>query len=174
MDSGDVGGLSKLLLQEGETLVGARGYMDPVYRDGYFGGASLLHHVAANPTRTRLPPNHLDVVGALLAAGADPNAANLEGYTVLELATNSAQLRRQNFKIDVLQALIDGGADPNHGGRTLERVFSSRDTSVVAFFCSVGFKPDLRFAAALGAMDQIQGFSTATAICCRTRLLSIP
>ena len=155
-DQGDVEGLQRLLAEEGRPLVRARGFLDPVYRDGYFQGASLIHLAAANPIRLRPSRQHLAVTRILLAAGADPQALNLDGNRVLDLIITGTQLRRQGLQLETLRLVLDGGAQL--GDRILEQAFASGDSAMIALFSKEGFDLDLRFAAGLGDMAALRGF----------------
>ena len=73
--AGDLRRLEQLLLEHPE-LVHARTNLEPPY--GYFAGATLLHHVAWNPSRREPVPNNIvDVARLLLDRGADVNALTL-------------------------------------------------------------------------------------------------
>ncbi len=158
-DQGEVEGLQGLLAEGGRALIDARGFLDPVYRDGYFQGASLIHLAAANPIRRRPSPRHRDVTRVLIAAGADLQAQTLEGNTVMELVVSGAQLRRQGMQQDMVEMLLEGGFPL--GVPILERVFARGDSALLDLFVAQGFDLDLRFAAGLGDMARLQGFFAA-------------
>ena len=62
-----------------------------------FGDVTPLHSAAAAPSR--------EIVVALLAAGADPNARQSGGFTALQAAA-------MNGDAEMARALLDAGADP--------------------------------------------------------------
>jgi hypothetical protein len=63
-------------------ILSARGYLDD---NGPMKGATLLHHIAGEPQRTRLPVNIADVAAVLLEAGSNPDAE-----TLTEMSTGNA------------------------------------------------------------------------------------
>lgn len=64
-----------------------------------FAGRTALHHAAQR--------GDTDMVGQLLAAGADPNQPDADGYTPLHVVAATRQLRHPEF---VARRLINGGA----------------------------------------------------------------
>ena len=81
LDYGDLERLRGLIASD-PALVYARTNLEPPY--GYFTGATLLHHVAGNPSRGRLegllpplPRNTVEMARLLLDSGADVNALTL-------------------------------------------------------------------------------------------------
>jgi hypothetical protein len=71
LDRGDLDGLGALL-RANTFLRDYQARLGEWYDQGYFKGASLLHHVAGNPIRAPLPSNVLNVADLLLNHGADP------------------------------------------------------------------------------------------------------
>ena len=68
-------------------------------------GSTPLHFAATNPDRS--------TITVLLAAGADPNARDLDGSTPLHMAAYASRAAN-------VQQLLEGGADPllkNNAGR---------------------------------------------------------
>ena len=68
-------------------------------------GSTPLHFAATNPDRS--------TISVLLAAGADPNARDLDGSTPLHMAAYASRAAN-------VQQLLEGGADPllkNNAGR---------------------------------------------------------
>jgi len=74
LDAVDLGDVEQLraLLQKAPDLVHARSTSVETPYEGYFHGATLLHHIAGNPSRGDLLDNVVDVALVLLQAGADP------------------------------------------------------------------------------------------------------
>ncbi|BDI28807.1 hypothetical protein CCAX7_008580 [Capsulimonas corticalis] len=124
------------------------------YAQGYFAGATLLHHIAGNPIRCPIPANIVDVTRLLLARGADPNALAGASTTIGLLITS-----RQAFEASVAAPLIElleaSGAserildDPDvlsqplwNGGRATAEALVKRGAAM-----------DVRHAAALGRLD---------------------
>lgn len=86
LDAGDVNRLRALLAAD-PSLVHARTNLERPY--GYFSGATLLHHVAGNPSWTdtrRFGPVTVEIAGALLDAGADPARKDNRGKTAADIA----------------------------------------------------------------------------------------
>lgn len=88
---GDRAALKGLLARSGAGNAG-----DPRQE---FAGRTALHHAAQR--------GDTDMVGQLLAAGADPNQPDADGHTPLHLVAATRQLRHPEF---VARRLIDGGA----------------------------------------------------------------
>jgi len=82
----------------------------------------------------------LELVQALLAAGAQPNAAN--GHALQEATRGCYRSERT----DVIRALLDAGADPNLGNdmKPLHRAASLCDSAVVRMLLGRGADPNAR------------------------------
>lgn len=172
LDAGDVDGLGHLLATEPDLVHARSTSVEPPY-DGYFHGATLLHHVAGNPIRGALPSNVVAVARVLLDAGADPNAGcgggpaqpGTEGGTVLELLTSGMQAHVQGLTETLLDALLDGGAelDPDGGmfGTLYHTVEHRGQRDVAVLLHERGVRADLPIASGLGMMDLVDGFFRA-------------
>jgi ankyrin repeat protein len=165
MDYGDLDRLRRLITSD-PTLVQARTNLDPPY--GYFTAATLLHHVAGNPSRGRLsgqlpplPQNSAGIARLLLDAGADVMARTLgpHGGTTMGLLITSKQASDANVtgplidvllaygaKLDVTSEDALDGALANHAPRAAEKMIE------------LGAKGDVLAAAALGRMDWLRTF----------------
>ena len=101
-DAGDLEGLRTIIAGYPDLVSARSTSTDPPY-DGYFHGATLLHHVAGNPIRGTLPDNVVAMAEVLLNAGADteagcgggPTQPGTAGGTVLGLLTGSIWGRRR-------------------------------------------------------------------------------
>jgi ankyrin repeat protein len=157
LDAGDVERLRALLGAHPE-LVQARTNLDP--RNGYFAGATLLHHVAGNPWRDhKLPANIVDIARVLLEAGADVNAETLgpNGGTTMALLVTGKQASDMGVTGPLMELLLQHGATldlrrpdvldaslANHAPRAAEKMIE------------LGAHPDVFAAAALGRMDLLR------------------
>lgn len=167
--AGDIGRLHALLDAHPE-LVHARTNLEPPYH--YFTAATLLHHVAWNPSREEpLPSNIVEIARLLLERGADPDAVTIgpsAGTTMGLVATShSASVADASGPLmDVLlefgaklnlknqKSIIPGWGDQdiftgslaNHAPRAAEKLIE------------LGAKPDMIVAAALGRLDMLQSF----------------
>jgi ankyrin repeat protein len=163
MDVGDVERLRSLIASE-PALIQARTILEPPY--GYFTGATLLHHVAGNPSRGRLegllpplPQNSVDIARVLLNAGADVNAVTLgpSANTTMGLLVTSKQASDAGVTGPLMDLLLERGATldltkpdvldaslANHAPRAAEKMIA------------LGATPDLFAYAALGRMDLLR------------------
>jgi ankyrin repeat protein len=76
-------------------------------------GATALHSATSN--------DHLEVMRALLDAGADPNAADVDEWTPLNYA----------WSVEGARLLLEAGADPSRAER-LPTLFQDHDPDMVA------------------------------------------
>jgi len=100
LDAGDVPRLDSLLA-ENPFLLKYRCRVGAWYESGYFAGALLINHIAANPFRQPLPANILEVAQVLLAHGAS-DWPPLPNFTIELLLTS-----RHASERGVAVALID-------------------------------------------------------------------
>lgn len=169
MDSGEVATLCNLLDSAPHLTTARCRSIEPPY-DGYFHGATLLHHVAGNPVRAELPANVVAMAEALLEAGADieagcgggPSQPGPAGNTVLGLLTSGAQAHRQGLTEPLLDCLLEHGAglDPEAGmWGTIYHVVEHQGQRDVARMLHVrGVRADLPMAAALGDLSLVASF----------------
>lgn len=150
---------------------------DPPY-DGYFHGATLLHHVAGNPDDwlkgRPLPPTVCELVRVLLDAGAEVDAVTMQGpsqpsdigWTALGLAATSSAARSAGVQLELLAALLARGADPGarNGGVLMGALYYGEEAAArwVAARLREASPPhgrlDLVAAAALGRVDLMATF----------------
>ena len=170
--AGDLHRLDDLLGRHPE-LVRARTNLEPPYH--YFTGATLLHHVAWNPSRREpVPPNIVDVARLLIDRGADVDAMTLgrSSGTTMGLIVTSRQASEANVSGPLMQLLIDRGATfdlhtvdaviPEWTGLSiLDGALANYAIRAAEKLIELGAKPDVCAAAALGRMDLLRAFFDA-------------
>src|SRR5262249_47192159 len=108
--AGDVDQLRQLIARNPD-LVRARTNLEPPY--GYFTGATLLHHVAWNPSREApVPKNIVQIARLLLDNGADVDAMTLgpNAGTTMGLVLTSAMASKANASGPLIDLLRERGA----------------------------------------------------------------
>ena len=108
--SGEIDQLRKLL-QKHSDLIRARTNLKLPYN--YFTGATLLHHVAGNPSwNTRLPKNIVQIARLLLEHGADVDSTTLgpNRSTTMGLVLTSKQASDANISGPLIDLLLEFGA----------------------------------------------------------------
>lgn len=167
LERGDVAALTSLLNEHPE-LVRARTNLEPPY--GYFAAATLLHHVAWNPSRKApVPANIVDVARLLLDRGADVDAETLgrSGGTTMGLVITSRTASEANVSgplIDLLRgrgAALDLGTSesviPDWGAmNVLDAPLANHAPRAAEKLIELGAKVDVCAAAALGRMDLLR------------------
>ena len=167
--AGDIRKLTELLDAHPE-LVRARTNLDPNY--GYFAGATLLHHVAWNPSQSLpVPDDIVDIARLLLDRGADVDALTLarSAGTTLGLVVTSRMASEANVSGPLIELLVQRGATldletsetviPDWGPRNVLHVaLSNYGHRAAEKLIELGAKPDVCVAAALGRMDLLRGF----------------
>lgn len=167
--AGDLPRLDALLTRHPE-LIRARTNLEPPF--GYFAGATLLHHIAWNPSRREpVPANIVDVARLLIDRGADVDAMTLgrSAGTTMGLLVTSKQASDANVSGPLMQLLLDRGATldlgtsdaviPEWGARNvLDVALSNYATRAAEKLIELGARPDVCVAAALGRMDLLRGF----------------
>jgi ankyrin repeat protein len=157
LDAGDVRKLRAMLTAD-PSLAHARARLDPPY--DYFTGATLLHHVAGNPDRTRpLPSIIADLARALLDAGADVQATTLgpDGGTVMGLLTTSKRASDQGFSGPLMDLLLERGAALDlHSDDALHVALANDALRAAERMLELGARIDVIIAGALGRMDLIE------------------
>jgi hypothetical protein len=167
--AGDVVKLGALLDAHPE-LVHARTNLEPPY--GYFTGATLLHHVAWNPSRTEpVPATIVDIARLLLDRGAEVDAVTLgrNGGTTMGLIVTSRMASEANASGPLMALLIERGATigleaissviPDWGDRNvLDAPLANHAPRAAQKLIELGARPDVCAAAALGDMDLLKRF----------------
>ncbi|HEY2374515.1 MAG TPA: ankyrin repeat domain-containing protein [Gemmatimonadaceae bacterium] len=160
----------RVLLDAHPELVRARTNLEPPFH--YFTGATLLHHLAWNPSREEpVPPNVVDIARLLLDRGADPDALTLGRSigTTMGLIVTSRMASEANSSGPLIDLLRDRGAKldlgnsetviPDWGKRNVLHVaLSNYGIRAAQKLIELGAKPDICSAAALGRMDLVRGF----------------
>jgi hypothetical protein len=169
IEGGDLQALRELLVSHPE-LAHARTNLEP--RFGYFAGATLLHHVAWNPSRNApVPANIVEIARLLLDHGADVDAVTLgrSAGTTMGLIVTSRMASEANASgplIDLLRergGTLDLGTSasviPEWGQRNvLDVALSNHAPRAAEKLIELGAKPDVCAAAALGRMDLLASF----------------
>ena len=167
--AGDVATLTRLL-DEYPELVRARTNLEPPY--GYFAAATLLHHVAWNPSRREpVPPNIVEVARLLLDRGADVDASTLgrSGGTTMGLVITSRMASEANVSGPLIDLLVARGATldlctsarmiPDWGERNvLDSPLANHAPRAAEKLIELGARADVIAVAALGRMDLLRGF----------------
>ncbi len=178
--AGDIDRL-RALLDAHPDLARARTNLEPPFH--YFTGATLLHHLAWNPSREEpVPPNIVDIARLLLDRGADPDALTLGRSigTTMGLIVTSRMASEANASGPLIDLLRERGATldlatskaviPDWGEQNvLDVSLSNYATRAAEKLIELGAKPDICNAAALGRMDLVRGFFDSDG-----RLTSLP
>lgn len=157
LDGGDIERL-ETLLDEHPWLVTYRCQKGELYEDGYFAGATLLNHIAGNPSRCPIPSNIIDITRLLLSRGARDEPPRPK-YTIGLLLTSKQASEAgvalplidlitstNGVELDLTDPTILNGALNNHAPATALELIRR------------GAKMDIRHAAALGRLDLVQSF----------------
>ncbi|MEO1050421.1 MAG: ankyrin repeat domain-containing protein [Bacteroidota bacterium] len=167
IDRGDIEQLA-YLLDEYPDLVHVRSNNTKPPYDGYFKGATLLHHVAGNPQRTALPDNIIEITKLLLNRGAKVDAVTEFrsdwSWTTLGLVTSGGLAVDQGHAEALTKLLLDAGADPNFNnglnlyGALFHTVSTKRLFKLAELLADLGATLDMCMAAALGRLDKVISF----------------
>jgi ankyrin repeat protein len=156
IDRGELEKLRELIVLE-PALIRARTNLEPPF--GYFTGATLLHHVAGNPSRAPLAKNIVEITRLLLDAGADVNAATLgpNGGATMGLLVTSKQASDADVAGPLIDLLVEYGAKLNlKGSGALDESLINHAPRAAEKLIELGAKPDVLAAAALGRMDLLR------------------
>lgn len=132
--------------------------------DGYFHGATLLHHVAGNPAFSELPGNVVDLARLLLRRGSEVDAVTLQGpgqpndigWTTLGLVATSATARTAGSQRALMEVLLEAGADVDarNGGSLIGALYYG-ESQAARYLADQGARTDLVAAAGLGDTDRL-------------------
>ncbi len=157
LDAGDIERLRDLL-DEHSWLVRFRCHKGGPYEEGYFAGATLLNHIAGNPSRCPIPNNIVDITRLLLDRGARDEPPRPR-YTIGLLLTS-----RQASEAGVAMPLIDllvaatgvniDLSDP----RILDGPLGNQAPATALELIRRGARMDIRHAAMLGRLDLVKRF----------------
>lgn len=159
--SGSAEELASLLDAE-PALVHARSTAAVVPYDGYFHGATLLHHVAGNPLIRPVSDGAPQALVALLERGAEVDAATRAGpsqpddvgWTTLGLVATSAAARQAGVQRTLMDRLLAAGADPDaRGGGTLMGALFYGESAAAEHLAASGATLDLVAASGVGRVD---------------------
>ena len=144
IDSGDVRGLARLLLQDPKII-----HQRVLFEGGnYFRNPSLLEFIAENPVRHgTMPPDIVDVARLLLEAGPESSAVN----ETLGLVASGRVPREEKRQLPLLELLCSYGADP---ASALPTAVLHAEFDAARHLIHLGAKPDLSTYAALGDTPQ--------------------
>ncbi|KAJ8599229.1 hypothetical protein CTAYLR_006387 [Chrysophaeum taylorii] len=162
---GDVAGLEAAL---NDDVVAMRVVStDPPY-DGYFHGATLLHHTAMNPVDAR--GEVCEMAKLLLDAGADVDAVTLAGpsqpkdigWTTLGLAATSVSARANGCQKKLMDLLVVRGADldARNGGPLMGALYYG-EIEAARWLVAKGAACDAVAAAGLGDVRRLATFFEA-------------
>ncbi len=152
LDAGDLVALESLL-DAHPSILDYQCRRGEWYENGYFSGATLLHHIAGNPDRAPIPANIVELTHAILARWFDQTAAE----ATIELLLTSRQASERGVAVELIQLLVDRGARFNAlSARTLHASLLNHATRTARALVERGATVDLPAGAALGALDEVK------------------
>jgi hypothetical protein len=169
IDAGDLSRVEELLEAHPDLVSARASTAEPPY-DGYFHGATLLHHVAGNPVRGELPERIVEIAEALLRAGSDPNAGcgggpsqpATGGGTVLHLVATGRQAHVQGFAERLIDLFLGHGAELDREGGLFGSLYHTVEhrgqREVARLLHERGVRADLPTAAGLGHVELVDAF----------------
>jgi hypothetical protein len=159
LDAGDLPRLGAIL-DENPRLVRHRCRTGEPYEDGYFAGATLLHHLAGNPDRGPLPRNILDGARLLIRRGFDPGAA----AETIRLLLTSRRAAEAGVALAIVDLLVQAGGHLHlEAPDILDLPLLNVAPATAEALVGRGARLDLRHAAALGNLEALRTLLAATA-----------
>jgi RNA polymerase sigma factor (sigma-70 family) len=166
--SGDVTGLTQLL-DDYPDLVSFRAVSATKPYEGYFGQATLLHHVSGNPMPPGgpnvLPKNIVTMATLLIDRGAKVDAKTVPGvtqptdpgWTTLGLVASSSVAEKAGIQLELMKLLVAKGADVNFdNGVPIIGALYYHEMNAAEELYKMGARLDVRAAAGLGRADVLQ------------------
>jgi Ankyrin repeats (3 copies)/Homeodomain-like domain len=144
------------------------------YEEGYFAGATLLNHIAGNPSRCPIPRNILDITRLLLSRGARDEPPKPK-YTIGLLLT-SRQASEAGVALPLIDLLIAAGGieiDLTHQSILNDPLRNEAPATALALIRR-GAKMDIRHAAALGRLDLVKCFLDGDDLHANVSLVPLP
>jgi Ankyrin repeats (3 copies) len=173
LDSGDIERL-ETLLDKHPWLVRYHCQKGECYEEGYFAGATLLNHIAGNPSRCPIPRNILDITRLLLSRGARDESPKPK-YTIGLLLT-SRQASEAGVALPLIDLLIAAGGieiDLTHPS-ILNGPLGNEAPETALALIRRGAKMDIRHAAALGQLDLVKCFFDGDDLHANLSLVPLP
>ncbi len=162
--AGDLAGLERRLRAE-PALLTARVSGTPQHYEGYFHEATLLHHVAGNPTIRPLPSNTVEVARLLLDLGTEVDAVTHAGpaqpddigWSTPGLVATGRVVREAGLQRPLLELLVERGADIDLkcGGALVGALYYG-ELDAARWLVERGARVDLVCAAGLGRIDLME------------------
>jgi hypothetical protein len=159
LDAGDIASL-ETLLDEHPWLVSYRCRKGELYENGYFAGATLLNHIAGNPSRCPLPANLVDITRLLLSRGARDDQPRPR-YTIGLLLT-SKQASEAGVALPLIDLLTsETGLDIDlNDPSVLDGPLGNNAPTTALELIRRGARMNIRHAAMLGRLDLVKRFLT--------------
>ncbi|MEN0064564.1 MAG: ankyrin repeat domain-containing protein [Myxococcota bacterium] len=142
--------------------------------DHYFSGSPLLHYVAWNPWPSHrehgivgdgelaMPDSMPQIARTLLDQGADPNAPNGRGHTVLDLLFTSQLASAAGQTRALAKVLIAAGASFSATVSAVRSALANHAPEAARFLIDEGVPWDLPAAAGLGELERLQAMVATT------------